>query len=87
MSVEKEVLEKEQYIENYIKSMVALEDCIEPFQEQKRDLRKEYIENGWLQKDEIWAAVRAYRLLSKDADFEQLNDMYKHIQKRFFGGV
>ncbi len=79
------VVTKENYIENYIKSMVALEEAIEPYKEQKRDLRKEYIENGWLSKDEIWSAVKAWRLIQNDADMEQLNDMYDYVKKKFGG--
>ena len=35
---------KEQHMADYIKSMKALEDAMEPYKEQKRDLRKEYDE-------------------------------------------
>ena len=72
---------KEAYIESYLKSLVALEEAIEPYTEQKRELRKEYIENGWLFKDEIWAAVKAYRLIKDNADMEQLNEVYNYVKK------
>lgn len=78
-----DIVNKENCIENYIKSMAAIENAIEPYKEQKRDLRKEYIENGWLSKDEIWAAVKAWRLVQTDADMEQLNDMYNYVKKKF----
>jgi len=72
---------KEIYIESYLKSLIALEEAVEPFMEQKRELRKEYIDNGWLYKDEIWAAVKAYRLIKNNADMDQLNEAYEYIKK------
>ena len=38
--------------------MVAIEEAMEPYKEQKRDLRAEYKENGWLNTDEIRARSR-----------------------------
>lgn len=74
---------KEQYVINYLKSMVALEEAMEPYKEQKKDLRTEYVENGWLSKDEIWAAVKAFRLYKQAADLDELNDMFDLIEKQF----
>ena len=34
---------KENYVINYLKSMITIEDAIEPYKEQKKDLRTEYI--------------------------------------------
>ena len=42
---ESDVRQKEEYITNYIQSMVAVEEEMEPFKEHKRDLKKSYIEN------------------------------------------
>ena len=72
---------KELYIKSYLESLIAIEEAIEPFLEQKRELRKEYIEKGWLFKDEIWAAVKAYRLIQKNADMHQLNEVYDYVRR------
>jgi len=74
---------KEQYVINYLKSMLALEEAMEPYKEQKKDLRTEYIDNAWLTKDEIWSAVKAFRLYKKAADMDDLNDMFDIIEKQF----
>ena len=74
---------KEQIVVNYIKSMLALEQAMEPFKEQKKELRNEYIEQGWLSKNEIWSAVKAYRLYEKGADMDDLNDMFEAVEKQF----
>ena len=74
---------KEQYVINYLKSMVALEEAMEPFKEQKKELRVEYVENGWLTKDDIWSAVKAFRLYRQAADLDELNDMFDLIERQF----
>lgn len=74
---------KEQYVVSYLKSMLALEEAMEPFKEQKKDLRSEYVENEWLTKDDIWSAVKAFRLYKKAADMDDLNDMFEIIEKQF----
>ena len=74
---------KEQHIINYLKSLFAIEEAIEPYKEQKKDLRVEYVENSWLTRDEIWAAVKAFRLYQKDASMNDLNDMFDLVEKQF----
>ncbi len=74
---------KEQHVINYLKSLFTIEEAIEPFKEQKKDLRAEYIENGWLSRDEIWAAVKAFRLYQKAQSMSDLNDMFDLIEKQF----
>ena len=79
--------EKELMIVEYIKSIKALEDAMEPFKEQRRDLRKEYQDNGWLTRDEIRVAVKAYRLMRSGADLDDLYDMYSLLAKARSGGA
>ena len=67
-------------MKDYITSIKAIEDAMEPYKEQKRDLRKEYDENGWLTKDEQRMAVKAYRLLKEDVDIGELIDMYEALR-------
>tara|TARA_R110000824_G_C15046464_1_gene660947 strand:+ start:330 stop:629 length:300 start_codon:yes stop_codon:yes gene_type:complete len=72
---------KEQHMADYIKSMKALEDAMEPYKEQKRELKTEYIDSGWLTKEDISLTVRAYRLLKNDVDIEALIDVYDNLKK------
>ena len=92
MSVELKVLDhsdqeeetsKEEYAVNYLKSMIAIEEAMEPYKEQKKELRKEYMENGWLTRQDIWSAVKAFRLYEQDADMDDLNDMFETVEKQF----
>jgi len=78
-----EEVSKDQYVIDYLKSLIALEEAMEPYKEQKRELRGEYIENNWLTKDDIWAAVKAFRLYKATADMDDLNDMFELIEKQF----
>ena len=39
--------EKKRYVKQYIRSLREIEDAMEPFKEQKRELREEYREMGW----------------------------------------
>ncbi len=82
----KEILKKkENYITNYIKALVEVENEMEPYKEHKRELKKNYIENEWLTKEEISLAVKAYRLMKDDVDMDQLMDFYNHVNKTMKG--
>ena len=74
---------KEQYIISYLKSLIAIERAIEPYKEQKKELRKEYIDNEWLTRQDLWSAVKAFRLYEQDADMDDLNDMFETVEKQF----
>ena len=76
-----EETEKERHISEYIRSLKTIEDAMEPYKEQKRELRKEYNEQNWLTSDEQRMATKAYRLLKDDVDLEQLMDFYENIKK------
>lgn len=79
--ISEEESEKERYITEYIRSLKTIEDAMEPYKEQKRELRKEYNEQNWLTSDEQRMATKAYRLLKDDVDLEQLMDFYETIKK------
>ena len=61
---------RRQYVKEYIRSLVAIEEAMEPYKEQKRELRSEFRENGWLNTDEIRAAVKAYRMFKDKVNIE-----------------
>ena len=71
---------KEQHMADYIKSMKALEEAMEPYKEQKRELKTEYIDSGWLTKEDVSLTVRAYRLLKNDVDINALIDIYENLK-------
>jgi len=75
----------EEHMAEYIESMKAIEDAMEPYKEQKRDLRTNYVENGWLTKQDISLAVKAYRLAKDDTDLSALIDMVEALKKKGVG--
>jgi hypothetical protein len=80
-SVETTDTKKEEKIVDYIKSIKELEDTMEPFKEQKRDLKKNYVENGWLTKEEISTAVKAFRLMKGEVDLDQMRDFFNLYER------
>ena len=75
----------EDHMVEYIESLQALEEAMEPYKEQKRELRKEYEENKWLSKEEMRMAVKAYRLMKSDTDFDQLTEYFNRLKRTFLG--
>tara|TARA_R110002020_G_scaffold289494_1_gene504967 strand:- start:56 stop:313 length:258 start_codon:yes stop_codon:yes gene_type:complete len=72
--------QKKQYVKEYIRSLKAIEEAIEPYKEQRRELRSEFKENGWLNTDEIRAAVKAYRLHTGTIEIDTILDNLNIIQ-------
>ena len=54
---------KEQHMADYIKSMKALEDAMEPYKEQKRELKADYIDKNDV---DIDALIDIYDNLRKE---------------------
>ena len=76
---------KEDYVVDFIKAFKAIEDEMEPYKEHKRDVRKNYVQNGWLTGNELRQAVRAYRMLAKDDDIDQFTNYFEEIKKMVTG--
>lgn len=74
-------VDKKEHVKNLISSLRTLEVEMEPYKEAKRDLRKNYVENGWLTKEDISAAIRAYRMISKGESFDDLEEMFDTLSK------
>ena len=72
--------QKRQYVKEYIRSLKAIEDAMEPYKEQRRELRSEFKENGWLNLDEIRAAVKAYRLHTGTIEIDTILDNLDILQ-------
>jgi len=70
------------YVIDFIKAFKAVEDEMEPYKEHRRDLKKNYVDNGWLSKEELRFAVKAYRMMKSGDDFDQFSDIYSKISKR-----
>jgi len=77
----------EQNIEDFIKGFEVIEEHMEVYKEQKRDLRKQFADENKLTKDQMRMAVKAYRLMKGGDCMEQLSDFYDKVSdvcKLFF---
>ena len=72
--------EKTEKMIEYIRNLNSIEEAMEPYKEQKRELRKEFKEQEWLSKEEISMAVKAYRMMKSEVDVEQLVKVYDSIR-------
>jgi hypothetical protein len=74
---------KQQKMAEYIQSLAAIEDCMRPFREQRKDLRKNFIENAWLDKDEISLATKAFRMWEQQIDFDDFAKVFEAVETSF----
>ena len=79
--VQSVVDEKKEKMIEYIRALKTIEDAMEPYKDQRRELRQEFKEQGWLDKEEIRVAVKAYRLLKGNVDIDQLISIYDSLHR------
>ena len=78
-------LTQEEHVKNFVKTFDAIETAMEPFKDQKRDLRESYDNNNWLSKSEMRMAIKAYRLLKSEVDMESLTEYFNQLKKTMKG--
>jgi NH3-dependent NAD+ synthetase len=78
-----DALSREEHIANYVRNLAAIEEAIAPFKEQMKDLRKEYVENTWLTKEDIKMAVKAYRLSKAKINIDELVESHNTLVNKF----
>ena len=70
------------YLIEYFKAFQAVELEMERYKEHKKDLKKNYVENGWLTKQEISQGLRAYRMLKKGENIDDFTEIFDKLQKK-----
>ena len=70
------------YLIEYFKAFQAVELEMEPYKEHRRDLRSNYVKNGWLTKQEISQGLRAYRMLKKGENIDDFTEIFDKLQKK-----
>ena len=78
--------EKTEKMIEYIRSLKTIEEAMEPYKDQKRELKADFKRQGWLTGDEISMTVKAYRMMKTDVDMEQFVEIYDSIVKAARGG-
>ena len=71
---------KEEHMVDYIKTLSAIETAMEPFKDQRRDLREDYYETGRLPKEEMRLAVKAYRFMKQDLDLDEMKNIISRLK-------
>jgi len=74
---------KQEKFAEYIQSMAAIEDCMKPYREQRKELRKNFLENRWLSKDDISLAMKAFRMWEQQLDIDDFASIYEAIETSF----
>ena len=82
MSNENERNESRDYLIDYFKAFQAVELEMEPYKEHKKDLKTNYLDNGWLTKSEISQGLRAYRMLKKGENIDDFTEIFEKLQKK-----
>tara|TARA_R100000005_G_C4843490_1_gene113698 strand:- start:214 stop:471 length:258 start_codon:yes stop_codon:yes gene_type:complete len=73
---------KEQHIQELINSISAVEQKIADYKDHLKDLKKSYVENGHLTKEEIKAVLKAYQLHKAQVDFDLIAEVHGTLEKR-----
>jgi hypothetical protein len=74
-------LTKEDHVQNYVKALDQTLRAMEPFREHLKDLKKNYVDNHWLSREEMSAVLKAYRSLKKDEDLGEIQHYVDIIKK------
>jgi predicted nuclease with TOPRIM domain len=73
--------EKKKHVINLIKSYRAIDGAIQPYQDQRKELRTEYIENQWLNNNEISLVKKAYNAVKTKVDLEDLSSFMDIVKE------
>jgi len=75
--------EKQQKMAEYIQSMAAIEDCMRPYREQRKELRRNFLDNRWLSKDDISLAMKAFRMWEQQIDLDNFTKVFEAVETSF----
>ena len=73
--------DKSKIIAEYVESISVLDLQMEPFKEQRRELKKNYVENGFLSKDEISLIHKVMRIHKENISIDKLVSMFREVEK------
>ncbi len=72
--------EKQQKMLEYIRQLADIEAQMEPLKEDKRELKAEFKDAGWLTGDEISMTVKVYRMIKSDSfDIDEFTQVYESL--------
>ena len=72
---------REERIKDFVRSMAAVDQAMQPFKEQKTDLRKNYVENQWLSKEDMKYVSKAYNFAKRgDFDLDKFVEAFNKVK-------
>jgi|TARA_R100000081_G_C4792451_1_gene158642 protein subunit release factor B len=72
--------EKQEKMLEYIRQLADIEAQMEPLKEDKRELKAEFKNSGWLTGDEISMTVKVYRMIKSDSfDINEFMQVYDSL--------
>ncbi len=75
-----QVDEKQEKMLEYIRQLTEIEVQMEPLKEDKRQLKADFKEAGWLTGDEISMTVKVYRMIKSDSfDIDEFMQVYNSL--------
>jgi hypothetical protein len=75
--------DKQAKMAEYIQSIAAIEDCMRPYREQRKELRRNFLENRWLSKDDISMAMKAFRMWEQQVDLDNFTKVFEAVETSF----
>ena len=66
---------------NFIKAFHENEQAMQPYKDFRSDLKKNYVDNGWLSREELSTTVKVYRFMKADLDIDDFHAVYKEMEK------
>ena len=66
---------------DFIRSIKELNDAMQPFKDQLKDLKSNYKENEWLDAKQQKMAMKIYRMIDDDIDLAEFVDLYQAVNK------
>ena len=66
---------------DFIKSIKELNDAMQPFKDQLKDLKSNYKENEWLDAKQQKMAMKIYRMIDDEIDLAEFVDLYQAVNK------
>mgnify|MGYP003347742566 FL=1 len=72
---------REEHIKDFVRAIAAVEQAMQPFKDQKTDLKKNYVENGWLSKEDMKYVSKAYNFAKRgDFDIDKFVEAFNKVK-------
>ena len=72
---------REERIKEFVRAIAAVEQAMQPFKDQKTDLKKNYVENQWLSREDMRYVTRAYNFAKRgDFDIDKFVEAFNKVK-------